>query len=133
VTTILKRLRSNSGQAMVEFALIVPILLVLMLAIFQFGVIFNDKVQVTNASRDAVRKAAVSRTAANGVADAIAAAKASAPSLNKANMMVSVSPGQPWTVGQDLTVTVTYPGHISILGIAVWSGLLTATTSVRVE
>ena len=118
---------------MVEFALIVPILLMLLLGIFQFGVIFNDKVQVTNASRDAVRKAAVSRTDANGVADAIAAAKASAPSLNKANMLVSVSPGQPWTAGQDLTVTVTYPGKISILGIAVWSGLLTATTTVRVE
>ena len=133
MTSRLRNTPRDRGQAMVEFVMVVPLLLLLLLGIFQFGVLFNNYVEITNASRDAVRKGAVSRTSATGVDDVIAAARASASTLKKSDIQVVVSPLPPWTVGQDLTVTVKYPGRISILGVAVWSGMLSAETTVRVE
>jgi hypothetical protein len=44
-----------------------------------------------------------------------------------------VSPGQPWTTGQNVTVTVTYPYSINLLGFVVGSGTLKSTTTVRME
>jgi Flp pilus assembly protein TadG len=51
--------KSERGQTMVEFTLIVPILLVLMLGIAQFGITFNNYVTLTDAVRAGARKAAV--------------------------------------------------------------------------
>ena len=48
-------------------------------------------------------------------------------------MSITVSPSQPWTAGQDIVVTVSYPGNINILGIAMWSGRLTSRSTVRME
>ena len=37
--------RSEEGQAMVEFALVFPILLLLVMGIIQFGILFNNYVR----------------------------------------------------------------------------------------
>jgi len=47
------------GQALVEFALVLPILALLLLAIIQFSFIFAAQIGVTNAVREAARIAAV--------------------------------------------------------------------------
>jgi Flp pilus assembly protein TadG len=127
-----RRARSR-GQAMVEFVLILPVLLLLILGIYQFGQTYSDYIQVTNAARDGGRKALVSRGDTTGVADAVAAAKNATWWLDKNNMTVTVSPGQPWTQGQTVTVTVKYPYSINILGYVVASGTLSSATTVRVE
>ena len=118
---------------MVEFALVAPVLFLVLIAIFQFGQAFTDYIQVTTAARDGARKAIVSRSDANGVTTVQNTVKASVWSLNKSNMGISVSPGQPWTAGQAVTVTVTYPYSISIMGVVVGSGTLTSTTTQRIE
>jgi len=118
---------------MVEFTLVVPILVLLLLGIIQFGILFNDYIEVTNAARDAARKGAVSRTSASGVADTIAAARSSVSFIDKSRMVVVVSPSQPWTAGQDIDVQVRYPANISLLGLVVWSGDLKAESTVRME
>ena len=46
---------------MVEFALVVPILCVILFGVIQFGVLYNDYVTLTDATRVGARKAAVSR------------------------------------------------------------------------
>jgi Flp pilus assembly protein TadG len=126
--------RSRSrGQAMVEFTLILPCLLLLILGIYQFGQTYADYIQVTNAARDGGRKALVSRGDTNGVSDTITAAKNATWWLDTSKMGVTVSPGQPWTQGQNVTVTVTYPYSISLLGFVVASGTLKSTTTVRME
>jgi Flp pilus assembly protein TadG len=117
---------------MVEFALVLPVLLLLVMGIIQFGIVFNNWIQVTSAAREGARKAAVSRTAADPRAAAIAAAKASAPGLDASKLVVTPS-ATPWAQGSDVTVTVTYPWSVSILGFVVHSGNLSATTSMRVE
>ena len=128
-----RRTRRSRGQAMVEFTLILPLLLLLILGIYQFGQTYADYIQVTNAARDGGRKALVSRSDASGVSDVITTAKNATWWLNKNQMAVSVSPGQPWTTGQNVTVTVTYPYSINLLGFVVASGTLKSATTVRME
>ncbi|WP_245157088.1 TadE/TadG family type IV pilus assembly protein [Anaerovorax sp. IOR16] len=52
-------IRNEKGQAMVEFALVLPILLLLLCAICEFGSIFSNQILANNACREAVRYAAV--------------------------------------------------------------------------
>ena len=46
---------------MAELAIVLPVLLVLLLGIVQFGVAFNNYISLTDAVRAGARKAAVSR------------------------------------------------------------------------
>ena len=128
-----RRRARTRGQAMVEFALILPLLLLLILGVYQFGQAYSDYIQVTNAARDGGRKALVSRSDASGVSDVVTTAKNATWWLDKTQMNVSVTPGQPWTQGQTVTVTVTYPYSINLLGLVVASGTLSSTTTVRME
>jgi Flp pilus assembly protein TadG len=128
-----RRNRRNRGQAMVEFTLILPLLMLLILGIYQFGQTYADYIQVTNAARDGGRKALVSRSDASGVADVVTTAKNATWWLDKNQTTVTVSPGQPWTTGQSVTVTVTYPYSINLLGFVVASGTLKSATTVRME
>ena len=128
-----RRTRRSRRQAMVEFTLILPLLLLLILGIYQFGQTYADYIQVTNAARDGGRKALVSRSDASGVADVVSTAKNATWWLDKNQIAVSVSPGQPWTTGQNVTVTVTYPYSINLLGFVVASGTLKSATTVRME
>ena len=54
--------KRESGQAMVEFAIVLPVLLVLVFGIIQFGIVFNHYLTLTDAVRAGARQAAVSRT-----------------------------------------------------------------------
>jgi Flp pilus assembly protein TadG len=139
-STMSRRLiRNEHGQAVTEFAVILPVLLLVLLAIYQFGVVFNNYIQVTGAARDGARKASVSRTAGScGSVDALAvsAAKAAAPGLNQSNITVTVArtcTNNAYQQGTDETVTVKYPYSISILGRVVASGQLSSSTTMRVE
>lgn len=125
--------KSERGQAMVEFAIIVPILLVVLLGIMQLGVVYNNWVSLTDAARAGARKGAVCRSgcspdATTAVTNAV---KNSAADLNQSSLTVSVSSS--WTQGSDVTVSASYPWSVNILGVAVASGTMTATTTERVE
>lgn len=54
-----KFLKNKKGQAMVEMAIVLPILLVILMGIFEFGRIFNTYLIMTNASREGARSAAL--------------------------------------------------------------------------
>jgi hypothetical protein len=53
------RLKSQRGQALVEFALILPLLLTLVVGIFQFGTAYNYQNDMSQLANEAVRYAAV--------------------------------------------------------------------------
>jgi Flp pilus assembly protein TadG len=128
-------LRSDRGQAAVELALVLPILVALLLGIVQFGIVWNNYVTLTDATRAGARAAAVGRFAADPVGSATAAVRNSAGTLNQAKLSVSVPtpPGGWSTPGTTVTVTATYPYSFSILGFKVKSGTLTSTTQERLE
>lgn len=51
--------RDEKGQAMIEFALVFLILVMLVLGIVQFSMIFSGQIAVTNAAREGARAATV--------------------------------------------------------------------------
>ncbi|HVC88384.1 MAG TPA: TadE/TadG family type IV pilus assembly protein [Gaiellaceae bacterium] len=123
----------EEGQAAAEMALVLPILAALLLAIAQFGMLFNNYITLTDATRAGARKAAISRFIGDSGASAVTAVRASASNLDQTKLAVSVTSSN-WTVpGSDVTVTATYPFSVSILGWTVKSGTLTSTTKERLE
>lgn len=125
--------REERGQAMVEFAFVVPILLVLVLAVIQFGITYNNYVTLTDAARAGARKAVVSRylgagNAAQACKDAV---ENSASDLNVTDLQVTCT--STWAPASDVEVNATYPYDINILGVVVKSGRLSTTTTERVE
>jgi len=50
-----KKPESQRGQALVEFAIVLPILLILLFGIFEFSLALYNKAVITNASREAAR------------------------------------------------------------------------------
>jgi Flp pilus assembly protein TadG len=129
----MKRLHDERGQTMVEFAIVLPVLCLLLFGAIQFGILFNNYVTLTDAVRAGARKAAVSRqitgtTPEQACKDQI---KASASDLDLSKLQPScVSDWQPTST---VTVTATYPYSISLLGLVVASGNLKSTTQERVE
>jgi len=60
-------LRSNrrshsNGQALVEMAIIAPLLIILLTGVFEFGLVLYAHVQVSNAAREAARAASLYRS-----------------------------------------------------------------------
>ena len=56
---ITNKLKNKKGASAVEFAIILPILVILIFGIFEFALAFNNYITITHAARDGVRKAAV--------------------------------------------------------------------------
>jgi Flp pilus assembly protein TadG len=126
-------LRRESGQALVEFTLLIPVLLFVLLAIAQFGGLYNHYVTITDATRAGARAAVVSRLAADPSGTAVQAVRDSAHELDQAQLTVTVSPSPPWTSGQQITVTASYPYSLDLAGLVVKSGTLSSSTKERVE
>src|SRR5215204_5956079 len=123
------KLKDERGQAMTEFALVLPIIALLLFGVIQFGITFNNYLTLTDAVRAGARKGAVSR---HLTTNREAAVKASTDlKLSDLDVTVSVSPG--WEQGADVTVMATYPYSIKLLGVGIKSGLLESTTTERVE
>jgi Flp pilus assembly protein TadG len=64
--------RTERGQATVELALVLPLVVLLLLAVVQVGLVARDEILVVHATREAVREAAVraSEAAARNAAEA---------------------------------------------------------------
>ncbi len=56
-----KMLHDQKGVAAVEFAIVVPLLVVFIFGIIEFGLVFYNKAMITNASREAARAGIVFR------------------------------------------------------------------------
>lgn len=59
---IKKIIKDQKGQSMVEFALILPILIVMIFGILEFGRIYYAQIVLTRSAREAVRLCAVGKT-----------------------------------------------------------------------
>jgi Flp pilus assembly protein TadG len=120
---------------MTEFAIVAPILLLILMGIMQLGVVYNNWVTLTDSARAGARKAAVCRTGCSpdGATAAINAAKASAPNLTWTNGCAGVAVTSTWAQGADATVSANYPWSINVMGVVVASGCMNATTVERVE
>ena len=125
------RIGAEQGQSMVEAAFVLPVLCMVLFAIVQFGITFNNYLTLTDSVRVGARRAAVSREASDPVGVAVSQVRSAAPGLNQGNLNVSVTSS--WTPGSDVTVTAKYPYSISLMGIVVHTGQLSSSTTERVE
>jgi Flp pilus assembly protein TadG len=93
----------QSGQATVEFALILPLVIVLILAVLQTALVVRDYVATVHAAREAVRAASVDRRPD-------AASDAARRVLRRARVEVGPRPA----VGAPIRVEVTYTSHTDL-------------------
>jgi Flp pilus assembly protein TadG len=143
----MKRDRSNErGQAMVEFTLIATVLATLMLAIFQFGVVFSDYISVADAARAAARKASSEGAGATSSPANVVAARQDArdqAELSSGNSCLAKSwcttvnalnnVDANWYAGMPVTARTTAPYSISVFGINIASGTLSHSVTMRIE
>ena len=137
MTRIRKRLRSrrdarDSGAAAVEFALVLPILLLLVFGIVDFGRLYFTQITLTDAAREGARVLALEGAAGSGYSATQASDDAEArvqDAVSGVDGAVNVSSGT-CTDGQPVTVTVTtdfsfltpLPDLAGILGITTVTG-----------
>lgn len=105
---------SERGAAAVEFAILLPLLLMLVLGIIEFGRAYNTQLTLTNAARDGVRVMAIGNNP-TAAATAVQTAAASISTTIPASA-VTVSPTV-CSTGVQVTVTVNYTLS-SITGIS---------------
>jgi len=61
--TDIRNEKNESGQTLVEFALVLPVLLLLIFGIIEGAIVYNTKITITNAAREGARKAAITSDA----------------------------------------------------------------------
>jgi Flp pilus assembly protein TadG len=125
--------RNERGQTLVEFALVLPILSLLLLGVIQFGITFNNYITLTDAVRAGARKGAVGRHLQNPQAATEQAVRNAATDLKASDLQINVN--SPWTQGSDVTVSASYPYDIKLLGfgVTITKGRLNSSTTERVE
>lgn len=117
-------LKGNKGQNLVEFALVVPWLLIIVFGIAEFGRAWMTQNILTGAAREAVRLLAVPEPAGGvTVANARAVAVLASAGITTANIDVDDA-----AAFGEVRVTITYDFPITIAGFV--PGLDTTTISL---
>jgi len=113
-----QRRQDERGAAMVEFALILPILVLFVFGIVEFGRAYSARIQLTAAVREGARAGALG-------GDVVAVTRASAPGLTAGDITVTYtpSPGSVCT-GASTTTTVT-----TLVGSTTTTTIPTATVT----
>ena len=119
-----RRLRGESGAAIVEFALILPFLVLIIILILDFGRAFNYWVSTTHLASEGARLAAVDN-APGGDLQAYIRGKAGTKELREGGsrwvsdpveVCVAQDPGDGDEVGDPVTVRVTTTYHFLPIG-----------------
>lgn len=135
------RLGQQSGVALVEFALVLPILLLILAGVVDFGKAINYWIDETHLASEAARYAAVSENPGSGTLASYVQAQADTPELRSGSGRVSklsvcITAPNGTTVGSPVTarLTTTY-AWIPLLGnrIGVASSNITVTATMRLE
>ena len=114
--SIARRFRRNErGQALVEFALVVPLLLIMVMAIIDFGRAWNLHQTITDAAREGARQAVISNAVTQDSAVAIVAGVIRASGFDPALATVGFPDGFKQGRGEQTTVTIEMPYRFGFL------------------
>jgi Flp pilus assembly protein TadG len=116
--------RHDRGQAVVEFAIALPLVVVLVLGVVQVAVIVRDQLAIELAAREGARAAAVSASPAS----AAGAAAEAATGLEPIDTATTVGPS---TV--TVTVSHTTRTRVPLLGLVIGDVALDASVTMRRE
>jgi Flp pilus assembly protein TadG len=138
---------------MVEFAMILPLLLILVTGIIQFGFAFNKYITLTDAARSGARTLAIGRGLSNPCDPTVLQMTkfASSIGLTSAQVTPSFSSGSDYcgtgsyvyntsgntngneVQGDQATVTAAQPFTLSVFGVAISTFNLSASASDGIE
>jgi Flp pilus assembly protein TadG len=93
---------SERGSAVVEFALLLPILLLVLLALVQIGVLARDRLALAQAARAGAREAAIT----DSEPDVLAAATAAGAGLDPDRVRLTIT--RAGMRGLPVTVSISY-------------------------
>ena len=124
----MRREREDGGQAAVELALVLPLVVLLLLALVQLGLVVRDQILVVHAAREAAREAAV-----DPAADA--PRRAARASSTLADDRLTVTTTGRGAAGTRVRVEVAYraPTAVPLVGAALGDLTLRASATMRVE
>lgn len=124
-------MKSEEGQALVEFALIVPLLILLLFGIVDFGRIFHAYLTIDHAGREAARAASIGKDDTQVTSTAVSDAVGIGLTADR----VVVSPTGTRVSGNDVSIKITYPITFltPVIGTIVGPITLEDTTVMRVE
>lgn len=114
-------IRSREGQTLVEFAFVLPLLLIFMTIILQLGILLFTQMIVSNAAWEGARAGATIRDSGNGDLEIMGAVIRASSGLDSSRLSVEIHPSQdefprdqpyPQPRGSELQVMVTYPVSI---------------------
>ncbi|MCK5052976.1 MAG: pilus assembly protein [Anaerolineales bacterium] len=119
-----ERKKACRGQAIVEFAVVLPILLLLMLGLINLGVLINAQIILTQAAWEGARAGTtLNPSLGEGDAEIIGAVQASLIGLSDlSSVTVSINPDEaaratmswPKPRGEPLTVRLAYPMNLAL-------------------
>jgi Flp pilus assembly protein TadG len=119
-------MRGEEGTAVVEFALVLPLVLVLLFGIVEVAVIARTEIQLVHAAREGAREAAASP-------DSSRAASAVRVALGSQAANARISVRRPATVGEPATVSVSLPYRVAAPIFGGFTVTLTSKATMRVE
>jgi Flp pilus assembly protein TadG len=140
-------LNNEDGGPLVEFAMVLPMMLLVVTGIFYLGIALTLYLQLTNATDIGARQLSISRgQTSDPCATLSAAVEAAAPNLKASSLTFTYSiDSQPYSgttcaggaaymiQGKPAQITVTYPVHLGIYGVG-WSNLsLNAQTTELIQ
>jgi len=126
-------LNREKGASAVEFALVLPALILLVFGIIQFGILFHDYISITHAAREGVRWAALHEPEINVKQKTIDAAPSLNPSIAASDITVSNPAPTNDDQGEPVTVTVLYTVPIDMPLMQTFLGSSVALTSAATQ
>jgi Flp pilus assembly protein TadG len=125
------QLHEERGQAVTEFAVVLPILATILLAIIQCGIVLNHYLTLNDAVRVAARTAAANADLGGG--SATSAAQQALTNASDGLTLRNVSITSSWESGTPVTVSAETPYTVTLLGVTVASGTFKSSTVERAE
>jgi len=126
-------IKNKKGQSLVEFAIILPILLLLLLGIGEFGIMLNSYLTIQNVAREGARLGIVG----GSDVEIIALIRTTSPNLTATDMSITITPLEAnRRSGDTLQVIIAYNYYMTVPIISSLVGniiVLTAQTSMRIE
>ncbi|UKA53165.1 pilus assembly protein [Arthrobacter sp. FW305-BF8] len=110
---------SERGAAAVEFAILLPLLVMLVMGIIEFGRAYNAQISLTSAARESVRVMAISNNPASAKTAAVNAAVSLRPALRPTDVAITTNGPSAGLCVTGATATVTLNYSLSTMtGIA---------------
>lgn len=143
-----RRSRAERGQSTAEFALVLPVLLLLVTGVIQFGLLFDHYITLTDAVRSGARTLSLGRGLSDPCDAAVSQTLNSAGSIGLTASQVTTTlsgsdtcgtgsypnrTGGNEVQGDQATVTATQPFTLSVFGLPVYQLNLSASASDAVE